>query len=247
MPEGPSILIAKETIAPLFTGKKITAVAGNAKIEKDILRGKKIVAIRSFGKHLLVCLPKLTIRIHFLLFGSYSIDEQTKQDRSIRLLLTCGKRKLYFYTCSVKLLEEDLNEIYDWSADLLNDKWDAAAARKKLKAIPRTMACDALLDQNIFAGAGNIIKNEVLYRIRLHPESLIKDIPPRKLTELVKETHNYSFDFLKWKKEFTLKKHWLAHTKKTCQRCNIPLQKKYCGKTMRRTFFCTNCQINYSG
>lgn len=246
MPEGPSILIAKETIAPLFTGKKITAVAGNAKIEKDQLIGKKIVAIKSFGKHLLICFPKLTIRIHFLLFGSYSIDEQTKQDRSIRLLLTCGKHTLYFYTCAVKLLEEDLDKVYDWSSDLLHDKWDAAAARKKLKAIPGTMACDAILDQTIFAGAGNIIKNEVLYRIRLHPETLIKDIPPRKLTELVKETHKYSFDFLQWKKEFTLKKHWLAHTKKTCQRCNIPLKKKYCGKTKRRTFFCTNCQVNYS-
>ena len=26
------------------------------------------------------------------------------------------------------------------------------------------LVCDALLDQNIFAGVGNIIKNEVLYQ-----------------------------------------------------------------------------------
>jgi endonuclease-8 len=245
MPEGPSILIIKEIIEPLFTGKKITAATGNAKIDMQQLEGKKITAIRTWGKHLLICLPACTIRVHFLMFGSYSLDEQTKQDRSVRLKLSFTKRAIYFYTCSVRLLTEDLDTLYDWEADVLSDKWNAAKARKKLKAIPGTMVCDAILDQNIFAGAGNIIKNEVLYRIRLHPETLIRNLPPRKLTGLVHETRNYSFDFLKWKKEFTLRKHWLAHTKKTCLRCDLPLVKKYCGKTNRRSFFCTNCQVKY--
>jgi endonuclease-8 len=107
------------------------------------------------------------------------------------------------------------------------------------------MACDALLDQNIFAGVGNIIKNEVLFRIRLHPESLVGNVPEPVINELIAEARNYSFDFLEWKKAFVLKKHWLAHTKKTCPRCNIPFVKKYAGKTKRRSFFCTNCQVLY--
>ena len=107
------------------------------------------------------------------------------------------------------------------------------------------MVCDALLEQDIFAGVGNIIKNEVLYRIKLHPENLIEDIPASKLSSVIKEARNYSFDFLKWKKEFTLKKHWLAHTKKTCHRCDLPIIKEYLGKTNRRTFFCNNCQVLY--
>lgn len=245
MPEGPSIFIIKEIITPLLKGKKISATSGNAKIDMTQLPGKKITDIRTWGKHLLICLPDQAIRIHFLMFGSYSINEHTKQDRSLRLALSAGKKTIYFYTCSVKLLEQDLNELYDWEADLLSKKWNAAKARKKLKTLPGTMVCDAILNQDIFAGAGNIFKNEVLYRIKLHPETLIKNIPPRKLSELVTETRNYSYDFLKWKKAFVLKKHWLAHTKKTCKRCDLPLVKKYCGKTMRRSFFCTNCQIKY--
>jgi endonuclease-8 len=108
------------------------------------------------------------------------------------------------------------------------------------------MICDALLDQQIFSGVGNIIKNEVLYRVKLHPENIIEDIPSLKLSAVIKEARNYSFDFLKWKKEFTLKKHWLAHTKKICLRCNLPIIKKYCGKTKRRTFFCCGCQVRYN-
>jgi endonuclease-8 len=245
MPEGPSILLIKEEIAPLFTGKKVTAVMGNAGIDIDRLVKQKITAIRTWGKHLLICFPKFTVRIHFLLFGSFSLQQQTKQDRSVRLMLQCGKRKIYFYTCSVKILEGDLDELYDWSADVLGKSWDIANARKKIKALPGAMACDIVLNQEIFAGAGNIIKNETLYRVKIHPESKIHNIPGRKIGELIRETRNYSFDFLRWKKEFTLKKHWLAHTKKICKRCDLPIFRKISGKTKRRSFFCKKCQVKY--
>jgi endonuclease-8 len=245
MPEGPSILIIKEILAPQITGKKILNASGNAKIDMAQLLNKKIIELRSWGKHLLFILPDCTIRIHFLLFGTYSIDEQTKPDRSLRLKLEFEKKQIYFYTCSVKLLTEDIDLLYDWEADVLSERWSSVKARKKLKQMPGAMVCDALLDQQVFAGVGNIIKNEVLYRIKLHPETRISKIPPRKLTSLIKEARNYSFDFLKWKKEFTLKKHWLAHTKKICTRCQLPLTKKYCGNTKRRSFFCSNCQVKY--
>jgi endonuclease-8 len=30
---------------------------------------------------------------------------------------------------------------------------------------------------------------------------------------MIREARNYSFDFLQWKKDFVLRKHWLAHSK----------------------------------
>jgi endonuclease VIII len=246
MPEGPSILIIRDILAPQITGKPILGVSGNAKIDMTQVLRKKVNNVLSWGKHLLIILPDCTIRIHLLMFETYSIDEQTRPDKSLRLMLTFSRKSVYFYTCSVKILPGDINLLYDWEGDVLSDKWNAAKARKKLKQIPDAMVCDALLDQQIFAGVGNIIKNEVLYRVKLHPETLVGSIPPRKLTSLIKEARNYSFDFLKWKKEFTLKKHWLVNTKKICGRCNLPLLKKYCSKTKRRTFFCSNCQVKYT-
>src|SRR5438045_5465835 len=100
----------------------------------------------------------------------------------------------------------------------MNDAWSPAKAKKKLKEIPGMLVADALLDQNIFAGVGNIIKNEVLFRIRVHPKTKLGNLPPKKLTELIKEARQYSFDFLEWKKQYILKKNWLAHTKRICPR-----------------------------
>ena len=244
MPEGPSIVILKELVEK-FKGRKIIVTKGNAKIDKDRLTNKNIIAFKSWGKQFFICLPSLSVRIHFLLFGSYSIDEQTKPDRSLRLAISTNKGTMYFYTCSVRLIEDSLDDLYDWETDVMSDSWNENKAKKTLKSIPNTMVCDALLNQEIFSGVGNIIKNEVLFRIKVHPESLMGNIPQKKINELIREARNYSFDFLEWKKAFVLKKHWLAHTKKICQRCNLPLIKKYCGKTNRRTFFCENCQVKY--
>lgn len=242
MPEGPSIVILKELVQQ-FEGKKVLAVSGNTKEDKERVLNKKLVAFKSWGKHFLICFSGFTVRIHFMLFGSYRINEE--KDAVPRLRLEFKNGFLNFYACSVKFLEEDPDEVYDWSEDIMSDEWDAAAARKKLKAQPGMLACDALLDQHIFSGSGNIIKNEVLFRVKVHPLSKVGALPPKQLKLLVDETHNYAFDFLEWKKNYELKKHWQAHTKKVCPRCHIPLVKEYLGKTNRRTFYCDNCQVLY--
>lgn len=228
----------------LFAGKKIIAVSGNTKIDQRRLGNQKIIAFKSWGKHFLICFKGFSLRIHFLMFGSYRVNEK-KPDRAIRLHLAFKKGEINFYTCSIKFLEGDLNQYYDWTADVMNDLWDPKSARAKLKQRPLTLVCDALLEQDIFAGVGNIIKNEVLYRIKVHPESLAKGLSAPKLKKMIAEARIYSFQFLAWKKNHELKKHWLAHTKKICIRCDLPMVKKHTGVKKRRSFFCTNCQILY--
>jgi len=242
MPEGPSIVILKEQVQP-FKGQKVLSIAGNTKVDFNSLVGRKITDFKSYGKNFFICFGKRSVKIHFMLFGSYRINE--KKDRPPRLSFHFENGELNFYACSVKLLGEDLNELYDWTADVMNKNWDPKKARKKLKAIPGTIVCDALLDQHIFAGVGNIIKNEVLFRIKVHPKTKIGDLPPQKLSALIKEARNYSFDFYEWKKQYVLKKHWFVHTKKFCPRDGTKISKEYLGKTNRRTFFCNSCQLLY--
>lgn len=227
-----------------FRGKTVRHASGNSKLDLTRMQGRRIVAIRSWGKHLLIEFRGFSLRVHLMMFGSYRIDGR-KPGTTPRLSLRFDQGELNFYTCSLKYIEGPLEETYDWSGDVLSDAWNPAQARRKLKTLPDALACDALLDQNLFAGVGNIIKNEVLFRIRVHPESRIADLPPRKLGDLIRQARQYSFDFLAWKKVFVLKKHWLVHTKRTCPDCGGPLSKAYLGKTQRRSFFCERCQVRY--
>jgi len=244
MPEGPSIVILKE-LAAEFVGKKILRAEGNSKIDLSRLKGEQVKSLRTFGKQFLIELSGFSVRIHLLMFGTYLINE--RKETSPRLSLQfANKKELNFYACSVKYLEGELNILYDWSVDVMSDAWNPAAARAKLKASPESLVCDALLNQDIFAGVGNIIKNEVLFRLRVHPLSEIGALPQAKLRALIDEAHKYSFEFLAWKKAFVLKKHWLAHNKSTCPRCNIPFERAHLGKNHRRSFYCEKCQKKYS-
>ncbi len=203
MPEGPSIVILKEAVQQ-FKGKKIIKVEGNSKLDIQRMAGEKIIDFKSWGKHFLISFKNFTVRIHFMLFGSYRINEGKEAVPRLRFVFKKGE--LNFYACSIKFIEEDIEKAYDWTSDVMSDSWNPEAAKKKIKKIPGELVSDTLLNQNIFTGVGNIIKNEVLFRIRLHPETRMEAIPTRKLADLIKEARNYSFDFLAWKKDFVLKK-----------------------------------------
>lgn len=242
MPEGPSILILKEAVQE-FEGHKIISASGTT-IDTEKIIDKKVIEFKTWGKHFLICFDNFTIKIHLLMFGSYLINERKKNP--VRLNLTFTNGEINFYNCSVKYLEGDLNSYYDFSADIMNEHWDSKKAFEKLKELPKIMICDSLLEQDLFSGLGNIIKNEILYRTRIHPEALNGTIPDKKLKELIKEATVYSFEFMKWKKKDELSKHWQAYSQKTCERCNLPLIKKNTGVKKRASYYCENCQKKYN-
>ncbi|MDQ3049457.1 MAG: endonuclease [Bacteroidota bacterium] len=243
MPEGPSIVILKELVSQ-FAGKKITKVSGNTKVEKERLLNKKLLAFESWGKHFLILFKGMYVRIHFMLFGSYSINEE-KEGRVPRLALKFTNGSLYFYACSVKIEDGEAGATYDWRSDVMSDAWDPAFVLEQLRADPGRMVCDVLMDQEIFSGVGNIIKNEVLFRIKVHPESLVSALPVSKQKRLIHEARKYSFQFYEWKKLFVLRKHYKIYKSKLCPRCNNKSELRPTGMGKRRSFICTNCQVLY--
>lgn len=244
MPEGPSIVILKEAVQQ-FKGQKILdASCNNNTLDAAKLIGLTITDFKSWGKHFLICFPKFTVRIHMMMFGSYRINAHS--DKAPRLHLQFTDGELNFYASLLQLIEEPLDKVYDWSADIMNPKWSAEKAIKKIKAQPKLLACDALMDQQLFAGSGNIIKNEVLFRTRIHPLSQVSSLPPKKIKELVAEAVNYSFDFLEWRKKNVLKKNWLAYNQKVCSRDHVAFNKADIGKSRRKTFYCDICQKLYT-
>lgn len=243
MPEGPSLVILRDEAAR-FRRRTVRRVEGNSSLDLQRMHGRRVVTVRSWGKHFLLEFTDFSLRVHMLMFGSYRIDDP-KPDKPPRLALHFDNGTLYFYSSSVKYVEGPLADTYDWHGDVMSPDWDPALARRKLKSQPDTLVCDALLDQDVFAGVGNIIKNEVLFRIRVHPETRIGDLPPRKLGQLIAQARDYSFDFLEWKKQYVLRQHWLVHRKRDCAECGARLNLAHLGTRQRRTFWCDHCQLRY--
>lgn len=239
MPEGPSLVLLREAAAR-FRRRTVRDVDGDSTLDLQRMRGRRVVAVRTWGKHFLLEFSSFSLRVHMLMFGSWRIDDP--KPKTPRLALAFDNGTLYFYSASAKYVEGDLDDSYDWRRDVLSPDWDPGLARRTLKRQPDTLVCDALLDQDVFAGVGNIIKNEVLFRIRVHPLTPVGELPPRKLGQLVAQAREYSVDFLEWKRQGVLRRHWQVHRQRNCPSCGGRLEKARLGERERWAYFCPHCQ-----
>ena len=238
--EGPSLVLTCEEFSVFFKERVIEA-SGSARIPFDKITGSYLKNARSWGKHLILEFADVTLRIHFLMFGSYRLDDP-RDGREPKLLLEYGDHKVYFYSCAIKELPKGWEKTYDWSIDLMAPEWDAPQALANLRAKAKEQVSDLLMDQQIFSGLGNIMKNEILYNLRMHPETKFAELSPAKQRALVRESESYAWQFYEWKKENVLMKNWKIMRKKICPRCEGPVCKKKTGKLQRWSHFCPHCQ-----
>ena len=191
MPEGPSILLLKDQLMP-FKNKVVKNAGGYGKMPTDWLKGKKLLDIKTWGKHLLLVFTNGTVRIHLGLFGDVLINERKNVNRSF--FLEFAKGEMNGYVVRAKKVE-DINKEYDWRTDILSPDFDKNYVKKLVREQGDKTIDDILMDQDIFTGVGNIIRNEALYRAGIHPLSVVKNIPPIKLTKLINEVLKYAKTF----------------------------------------------------
>ncbi|MEO6536850.1 MAG: endonuclease [Candidatus Paceibacterota bacterium] len=244
--EGPSLFLAQQRLKP-FKGQTIKAAVGNTKaIEPGSLKGLAICDIFAWGKHLVFQFDTFAIRIHFMLFGTYEAEVEKewvtgdyRRAREPRLAFTFSNGQINMYSCSVKILEtKNAKKEYDFSIDTMSKKWDPARAYKSVRAKPDEQIADVLLDQEIFAGVGNIIKNEVLSRMKIAPQHKVGDLSPAKIKAIVKDAQVYSHLFYKWRKAFELRKHYQIYQKGVCPYCGGKVTRAKTGRRERWSYWC---------
>jgi endonuclease-8 len=189
MPEGPAILHLKNQMMP-FKGKLVKQAGGYGKMPTAWMKQKKLLDILTWGKHLLFLFANGTVRVHLGLFGEVLINETKKVNPSFYLHFANGQ--INGYVVRAQKLEKPLNEIYDWQVDILSPKFNPAHVKNLLKEQASKTIDDVLMNQDIFSGVGNKIRNESLYRAGIHPQSVTGKIPPAKITTLIKEVVKYA-------------------------------------------------------
>jgi endonuclease VIII len=130
------------------------------------------------------------VKVHLGLFGEILINERKKVNRSFYLEFSKGE--INGYVLSASKLKKPIEEVYDWRTDILSTSFDRAYVKKLLKEKPDRTIDDVLMDQDVFTGVGNKIRNEALYRAGIHPLSIVGKIPAAAITKLIKEVVNYA-------------------------------------------------------
>jgi endonuclease VIII len=247
--EGPSLYLAAQQLKP-FKKQVVRSVHGNTKQDKARLKGLVVKDIFSWGKHLVFQFDTFALRIHFMLFGTFEARVQKewvtgdyRRAREPRLAMKFDNGEINTYSCSVKFFEDaNLKKSYDFSIDIMSPKWDPKRAAKNMRLQPKSQIADVLLDQEVFAGVGNIIKNEVLSIVRLNPKTRIDDLSDRKLRDVITATRAFSKQFLAWRRKFVLRKNLKIHRKGTCPHCGHKVIREKTGARERWAFWCPVCQ-----
>ena len=194
MPEGPSILALRDKLMP-FKGKIVKNAGGYGKMPAGWIKGKKLQDILTWGKHLLFVFANGTVRVHLMLFGKILINERKDVNRSF--FLEFAKGEINGYIVKAQKLRVKPADEYDWRIDIMSDEFDPSYVKKLLKEHSNETIDDVLMDQNLFAGVGNKIRNEALYRAGIHPLSKVGKIPAAKLNQLINEVVKYAKIFYK--------------------------------------------------
>ena len=157
--------------------------------------------------------------------------------------LDFGDSEINFYVAKTKLYEGKPSDIFNFKTDILKKEFDPAFILEELKTRHGyEMIGDVLMDQSLFAGVGNIIRIEALYHAKIHPESLVKQIPEKKLIFLLKMIIDYGEEFLNLLKTDTVKESALVYGKKVCPKDKSELLVEEMGKIKRKTYVCLKCQ-----
>jgi|SRR5436190_18854298 len=248
--EGPSLVILREELEK-FRGRKVMKVSGNTKQPKESLSGRVLQDIDTWGKQLFLsfAMPRrdpIVTKTHFLMFGSYRLDEP-KDERTPRLQLTFTNGVVYFYACSIKFdAAADVQKL-DREVDLMSERWNESHVIRLMEQRKDAFLCDLFLDQNVFAGSGNIVKNEVLFNVRRHPLTRLSRISRKDWPQLAQAVRSYCRNFYEWKKRFELRKHWQVYRQSKCPLCGRKLVRSNLGKFLRKTFYCAKHQPLQTG
>ena len=247
--EGPSLRLAAEQLRP-FIGRRIKAVGGNSRIGIERLRHRRVDEIFAWGKHLVFQCGDVALRVHFLLWGTFaatvrgqSVTGDYRRTGPPRLVLTFSNGEITIWSASLRFVDgRDVRASYDFTVDVMAPEWDPRAAARRVRQHPAASIADLLLDQSIFAGVGNIIKNEVLFRTRTSPFAKVRDLSSRRVRAIVDDARTFSFRFLELRRAFALRKSLEIYGKSACAACGGKVSRRIHGTRQRRSFFCQACQ-----
>jgi len=204
MPEGDTIYRTADVMRRTLGSDVVTTArgrAGGAQLARVI--GSRPVRVSSRGKHLLIDFDnKLTLHTHLGMNGSwhrYRPGERWRiaRDRAVAVIETARATVVCFDAPTVELLETRALPLHPvlskLGPDLLDDDPDLIEALERLTsawAQDLTIA-EALIDQRIVAGIGNVYRSEVLAHEGTSPFAIVGTLPAETLMRLLETSRQF--------------------------------------------------------
>ncbi|GAA4423597.1 endonuclease VIII [Actinokineospora soli] len=199
MPEGDTVFRAAETLRTALSGRTLTrGELRHPRLSTVDLAGRAVVGVRPVGKHLFIRFDRdLSLRSHLGMDGAWHVGAAGARWRrpahQVRALLITAEKQAIGYALHEMALVATGDEdklVGHLGPDLLDPEWGpdlAAAAVARLRAFPDLELGQALLDQRIMAGLGNVYKSEVCSVLRVTPWTPVSDVDAERVVEVSRD------------------------------------------------------------
>ena len=253
--------------------------------EDTPITGRTIESVAARGKHILMTfspheaareaalkgcatgMNRLVLRTHMRMNGSWHIyrpGERWQRTRSdMRIVIATGDFVAVGFNVPVaewlapRALDrqEDLRRL---GPDLLAADFDAEEAFARLRARSSESISDALLNQRVMAGIGNVYKSEVLFACHVNPFAVVADLTDEQLRRLIATARKflqanvteglaamttYAGFRRTTRRDSPSERLWVyGRVGEACRRCGTPIQIDTRGRDARLTYWCAACQ-----
>src|SRR5882757_9468892 len=252
MPEGDTVWHTATILRDALAGKALTRC--DIRVPKCAtvdLTGQVVDEVISRGKHLFIRVGDASIHSHLKMDGSWKVNPVSKPSRAghrIRIILEAGDIQavgIDLGMLEVLEREHDMDVVAHLGPDLLGVDWDPRAAAANLTADPDRGLAEALLDQRVMAGVGNVYCNELCFvtgHLPTAPVSAVND--PLRMVQRARD--------MLWLNRSRVNRAttgdprggrdlWVyGRDGKPCRRCGTAIKRDGSGDRVR--YWCPNCQ-----
>ena len=270
MPEGDTIHSAAKRVGAALVGREIRSIeTPHPRHGKDRwperLVGRGVRSVDARGKHLFVRFEgDLTLHSHLRMGGAWGVYPRGgrwhRAPRRAWLVIRTDEHEVVQFDGPVLELMTDGRTRFDrrlaaLGPDVLGDEFDERAFVRRLREDDPTRGIgDALLDQRIVAGIGNVWQCEGCFLARLDPWRKVGDVSDEEALAVVRQirplmklsverggritTWDPPPGAPPWEKRF-----WVYEREgRPCRSCGTKVRARGQGDDNRNTFWCPQCQ-----
>lgn len=257
MPEGDTLHRAAARLDPALRGRVVTRYrAYRPELLFPDRTGRRVLGVEARGKNLLVHFDdRRTLWTHLGMSGLWQLTAPGERwrrpaHRARVVIANEVAEAVCFDPPDVALLTEPElarhRVLAGLGPDLLAPEFDRAEALRRLTRDGARPLGEAILDQRLVAGIGNVYKSEMLFLTRLDPRAPVGTIATERLDVLLRATRRMMQRNLgphpRRTREGRGPRYWVyGRAGLGCPRCHARIEMQRQGTTGRSSYFCPRC------
>jgi endonuclease-8 len=242
VPEGDSLHRAARRLQPLV-GQRLEAESPNPRAQATgvapHIDGRVLESVEAVGKNLLLRFEGgVVVRSHLRMSGRWRVEPRRKQRTGLPWLVLRGD-ELEGVLWNGPVLTLETRNVARLGQDVLAADFDVEAAVKRLRSAGERRLGEALQDQRLVAGIGNMWMADALWSTGISPWVRVRDVSDEVLRDAVTAARRLMQDAVSTGRPG---RQVYRRAGRPCLRCGTIVRSRGQGDANRTAYWCPGCQ-----